>query len=156
LTGLFVPTCWIGLAMTADPPKTNSSPVRWKTDLKAAQKEAQKTDRPMLIVFGAEWCTHCGRFERTTLSDPAMAAAINRDFVPVRLDFDKEQKTAEVMDVEALPCTVVLSPEADLLIRVVGAKPASEFQGVLKQAKVEHTRIRTARIAAASDDGSRN
>jgi len=161
LAGLLVPTSWFRSARSADASKKDETrsadaskkdKVRWKTDLKAAQKEAKETDRPMLIVFGAEWCTHCDRFERTTLAEPAMVAAINRDFIAVRLDFDEEQKTAQVMEVEALPCTVILSPEADLLVRVIGAKPSTEFQRILKQAKVEHTRIRTARIAAARDD----
>lgn len=132
-------------------PKTSKSAVHWKADLKAAQKAAEETGRPMLIVFGAEWCAHCGRFEKSTLGDPQMAGLINREFVPVRLDFDEEQKIAEVMEVEALPCTVILSPEADLLGRVVGAKQPKDFSKALQHAQTEHLRIRHARIASARD-----
>lgn len=141
--------CRFGLARAAEPSKKDV--IRWKADLKSAQKEASKSGRPMLIVFGAEWCAHCGRFEKRTLGDSKMAGIINRDFVPVRLDFDEEQKTAAVMEVEALPCTVILSPEADLLGRVVGAKQPDAFWEALQNAKAEHIRIRHARIATARD-----
>lgn len=146
LSGVVVVVWFAGLAVAAEP-IAKAVPVAWQNDLKAAQKHAVRTGRPMLIVFGADWCTHCGRFEKNTLGNPTMANYINRDFIPVHLDFDKEQEAAEVLEVEALPCTVILSPEADLLGKVVGAKAPKDFWEVLQDAKDEQVRIRQARFA---------
>ena len=149
LAGL-VAAAWLsGAAPAAEPAKKTA--VTWQSDLKAAQKQAVRTGRPMLIVFGADWCTHCGRFEQNTLGNPTMAGYINREFVAVHLDFDKEQKTAEVLEVEALPCTVILSPEADLLGKVVGAKQPKDYWEALQDAKDEQARIRQARFAASGE-----
>ncbi|HEX6986438.1 MAG TPA: thioredoxin family protein [Planctomycetaceae bacterium] len=139
---------WLTAVAPAAEPAAKKSAVTWQSDLKAAQKQAVQTGRPMLIVFGADWCTHCGRFEENTLGNPTMAGYINREFVPVHLDFDKEQKTADILEVEALPCTVILSPEADLLGKVVGAKQPKDFWEALQDAKDEQNRIRQARFAA--------
>lgn len=140
--------------IAADPAKgavapAKKSPVSWQTDLKAAQKLSAKTGRPMLIVFGAEWCTHCHKFEDTTLANPTMAGYINKEFIPVHLDFDQSEETAQVLEVEAIPCTVILSPDADLLGKVVGAKPAKDYWEALQDARDEQLRVRQARIAAA-------
>ncbi len=148
VAGLFT-ISWMGSELAATEPAAAKG-VAWQTDLKAAQKLSVRTGRPMLIVFGADWCTHCGRFERNTLGNPTMAGFINREFVPVHLDFDKQQETAEVLEVQALPCTVILSPEADLLGKVVGAKAPKDYWEVLQDAKDEQSRIRQARFAAAN------
>jgi len=83
------------------------------------------------------------------LGNPTMAEFINKEFIPVHLDFDKEQEAAQVLEVEALPCTVILSPDADLLGRVVGAKQPKDFWEVLQDAKDEQVRISQAKLAAA-------
>lgn len=147
LAGLVAISWMCGQGLSAEP-ATKS--VAWQSDLKAAQKQAVRTGRPMLIVFSADWCTHCGRFEKNTLGNATMAGFINREFVPVHLDFDKQQETAQVLEVEALPCTVILSPEADLLGRVVGAKAPKDYWEALQDAKDEQARIRQARFAAGS------
>lgn len=147
LAGLITISWLCGSGVAADPAPKKPG-VTWKTDLKTAQKESLRTGRPMLIVFGADWCTHCGRFEKNTLNNPTMAGYINREFIPVHLDFDKQQETAEVLEVEALPCTVILSPEADLLGRIVGAKAPKDYWEVLQDAKDEQARIRQARFAS--------
>ena len=153
ITGVLA-SCLTFSASAAEPgPKKPA--VTWQHDLKAAQKLSTKTGRPMLIVFGAEWCTHCHKFEDTTLANPTMAGYINKEFIPVHLDFDRAEETAQVLEVEAIPCTVILSPEADLLGKVVGAKPAKDYWEALQDARDEQLRIRQARIAAASTDTAR-
>jgi thiol-disulfide isomerase/thioredoxin len=149
LAGLAAVTWVCGQALSAEPQAKQAS-VAWQSDLKAAQKQSVRTGRPMLIVFGADWCTHCGKFEKNTLGNSTMAGFINREFVAVHLDFDKQQETAEVLEVEALPCTVILSPEADLLGRVVGAKAPKDYWEALQDAKDEQARIRQARFASGS------
>ena len=57
----------------------------WHKSLKPAHKLAIETDKPLLIVFGASWCHFCHKLERETLADKRMVAAIERDFIPVRL-----------------------------------------------------------------------
>ena len=94
--------------------------LKWSHDLKSAHAISVRTNRPMMVVFGADWCGFCKKMERTTFQDPQMVKYIESNFIPVHLDFDKDKKAAEVLGVKSLPTTVVLSPDVDLLGRYKG------------------------------------
>lgn len=115
--GLLVLGLGVGTNRAAEPAKTG---LKWQPDLRAAHAVAVRENKPMLLVFGAEWCGWCKKLEKTTLSDPQMVEYINRTFVPIHIDVDQQRKVAEILEVESLPCTIVLSPEADLLGRFEG------------------------------------
>jgi len=110
--------------------------LKWHKSLKPAHKLAIETDKPLLIVFGASWCHYCHKLERETLSDKRLVAAIERDFIPVHLDFERDAKVAKILEVERLPCTVILSPQADLLQKTEGY---TDYKGYVKilQASLE-------------------
>jgi thioredoxin-like negative regulator of GroEL len=130
----------------------SAEPVRWHTDFYEAHRVAVSLDRPLLVVFGADWCRHCGRFEKDTLRRSDISAAIDAGFVPVHLDYDRDRRIAEILEVRSLPCTVVLNPEADLLGRVVGYAGADQFHAALRSAMAVQARIRLS-MSAALDRG---
>ncbi len=111
----------VGLCISAGRVALASGPITkaiaWQPSLKAAHKVALEQNKPMLLVFGADWCSWCKKLEKTTLSNPQLAKYINSSFVSVHIDFDEEPKIVQILDVKSLPCTIVLSPDADLLGR---------------------------------------
>jgi len=106
-----------GAAAVAAGPKNG---LKWQQDIFAGHKESVRTGKPMLLVFGADWCVFCKKLEQTTLAEPEMVKYINQNFVPVHLDADRDKKVASILEVKSLPCTVVLSPDADVLGRIEG------------------------------------
>lgn len=128
----------------------SKSKVKWHTNLKEAQKLAVKQNKPILIVFGASWCTFCHKMDAETLSDKRITAAIQQDFIPVHLDFEKDEKIAQILEVEALPCTVILSQDADLLVKAKGYQEVKEFQGTLSSALEKRDEIQQVRGGARS------
>ena len=121
------------------PPK-----IRWHKDLKAAHRVAVRDNKPLLILFSASWCTYCHKLQQETLGEKPMVAYVERNFVPVLLDFEKDSKIAKVLEVESLPCTVVLSPQADLLMRVSGYAKADPFRETLDVALQRQSQIQQA------------
>lgn len=126
-----------GIATYAAPPfslfgsrqeRPKKQDIQWQTDLFAAHKLSQQHNKPMLIVFGAEWCGYCKKMEAQTLTQPEVAGYINAHFIPVHLDADKEERVTKILEIESLPCSVVLSPNADLLGRIDGYVAAETFQ----------------------------
>ena len=135
---------WLGFAgwtpsLSAAP--TAKSKVTWQKDLRAAHDVAVEQKKPLLLVFGASWCTFCHKMHRETFTDRNLAAFIEREFIAVTVDFDKDTKVVETLEVEQLPCTVVLSPEADLLLKFVGFAKAEPYQKKLQQALAKRAEI---------------
>lgn len=132
--GAFVAIGGTTLLRGADPqivPAAHASDIRWQTDLPAAHKKAVAEGKPLLIVFSAEWCGYCKKMERSTLVDAKVSALVQERFVAVHLDMDKHPRVAEALEVRALPSSVILSPEADLLGRSVGFVEAEPYRKVL-------------------------
>ena len=109
--------------------------IKWHQDLETAHKAAMKSNKPVFIVFDASWCTYCRKLEKDTLSDPRMARYLNQAFEPVHLDFDKDREIADTLKVKSIPCTVVLSAEADLLARQVGYSKVPRYHAMLEKAR---------------------
>lgn len=108
--------------------------LKWQTDLKAARKVAAAEDKLLLIVFTAPWCTYCHKLIENTVSHRDLVPFIDRHFVPVQIDFDENPRVAEVLEVDSLPCTVILSPQADLLALRKGYAEVASFRRTLQSA----------------------
>jgi thioredoxin-like negative regulator of GroEL len=136
--GLFTGFCF-NKAFAASPPSRTE--INWQTDLKKAHAESVKLNRPMLLVFGADWCTYCRKMEQTTLKTPLLVSYVNNSFVPVRLDLQKDNDVAKILGVDRVPCTIVLSPRADLLGRLVGCVEWPRYRKALGQVRSLHRQL---------------
>ncbi len=132
-------------------PAPQVEPV-WQPDLSSALALSARSGKPVLVVFGAEWCHYCHKQDDETLSDGGVKKTLAEGFVTVRLDFDKNRAAAEILGVEALPQVVFLAPNADLLGRAAGFHTPAQFGTLLSTATSNHSEAkaaRAARIAAA-------
>lgn len=126
----------------AQPVAASARPaVQWRMDLNAAREDSRKTGRPMLIVFEAEWCPFCRRMEQASFNDLALSRYINDTFIPVRLNIEQNQRTAEILEVESIPCTVALNSKADLLGRVTGYIERNQYQQALNRIQALHQKL---------------
>jgi len=119
-------------AFAADPPPGG---IKWQTNLNVAHRLSRETQKPMLFVFGADWCTWCKKLEKTTLTDRELVAYINANFVPIHIDADRDPRVVEILEADGFPCAVVLSPNADLLGRIKGFKDPAAYRTALSAAK---------------------
>lgn len=108
--------------------------VRGQQALHALLAEAQEAGRPVLVDFFAEWCVACKVLEETTLSDPAVLAAMeDRRLVLVRADvttIDREnQAIMAEYDIFGLPSLVFLDSQGNEIAesRVLGEMSAERF-----------------------------
>lgn len=138
-------SCWLvvicAAMAAADPPQQQSTGLAWQPDLHTAHKVATRDKKPLLLVFGADWCGFCKKLEQTTLEDKALVAYIHANFVPVHLDADKDERVCEILEVSSLPCTVILTPDADLLDKFIGYLDTAGFQRKLVAAQRLHARL---------------
>ncbi len=130
-------------------PASQKSKIHWREDLDAAHEEALKTNKPMLLVFDAEWCSFCKKMDQVTLSDPAIITYVNNTFVPVHLSLEDHYRKAEALEVDRVPATVALTPNADLLGRIVGFVNADTYRESLSRIRVLNQRVLVEKPVAA-------
>lgn len=124
--------------------------VQWRTDLIEAHEESVAQNRPLLIVFDADWCAYCQKMEDSTLSDTSVVSYVNDRFIPLHLDLEEHSRIAEILDVDRIPCTIALSPRADLLGRVVGYVNTVQYRETLARVRALQARV-DRRFAASTD-----
>ncbi|MFO1336713.1 MAG: thioredoxin family protein [Burkholderiaceae bacterium] len=89
-------------------------------DVQRAFDAAAKAQRPVLIIFGANWCKDCRALD-TALKTPANAELIGKEFVVVKVDvgnFDRHLDIAERYGnaiKKGIPAAAVVSPKQELL-----------------------------------------
>jgi thioredoxin-related protein len=127
-----VAVLWAGPALAA------ADPVSGTLDVPVAQHGheaalalAKAEDRFVMVYFWTTWCSNCAFFNREVLSDPAVAAALERDFLLVPLDADHEAELAQKYRVRAVPTTIFLDPGGQPGSVLPGAVPADVFLSVL-------------------------
>ncbi len=96
-------------------------PVHWRAWSEAVLAEAQEQDRPILLSIGYASCHWCHVMAHESFADPAIAAAINADFVAVKVDRE-ERPDLDRLAMDALhalgepggwPLTLFLTPKGE-------------------------------------------
>jgi protein disulfide-isomerase len=109
--------------------------THWETSIDTAKRMAAQSNRFVLIVFSAPWCTACRAMENDVLGDPAVVAALSASYVPAKLNVDYYRGTAGQYGVSILPTTVILAPggRQEVLDVIRGRLPADQFSARLNQ-----------------------
>src|SRR5438045_312581 len=69
-----------------------NSVINWQPWSASVFERAKNEHRLVFIYNRSEWCHWCHKMEDTTLKDPLVIKSINTDYIPVRLDIDKDAK----------------------------------------------------------------
>lgn len=102
-----------------------------------AMQQAQKENKPILILVGAKWCSSCEVMKRDTL-EPMKESGELKGVVVTYIDKDERPELAQqLMKGETLPQIVVFAKEADQWKRLslTGMQTKSRMQELLARAK---------------------
>ncbi len=80
-----------------------SEPAKWWYDYDKGITLAKGNGKKVFINFYADWCGFCRRMDMTTFKNPAVVDYLNKNFVPVKVNVDKEKRVAALYKVESLP-----------------------------------------------------
>lgn len=82
-----------------------------------AVEEAEKTDKPIFLFFGGDWCNACSFLEMNTLSNEKVKE-IARSFVTVKIDPRETQDAVGFKVTNLVPEVVLLSSSQKVLGRM--------------------------------------
>lgn len=100
---------------STDPTKVDPTKVDWHAFDQAAFDLAASTDRPILLALMTAWSPECREMDATTYAEPRIAANIDEDFVPIRVDADRQPRVRERYNMGGFPSTVFLTPDGEIL-----------------------------------------
>ena len=129
LTVLLVAGCGVGAAVPSGPIPP------WRSDIVAAQDEASKAGRPMLLRFTASWCPPCQEMERSVWPTPeAQAALAPVAAIKVDVDDPAAETLARTYGIQGIPALVLVDASGREIARATGFQRLEQVQALVSQA----------------------
>jgi thioredoxin 1 len=91
-----------------------------RSDLERALTAAKSEQKPVLVIFGANWCPDCRALDRA-LTSGKNAELVGREFKVVKVDVGQFDRNLDIAArygnpiKKGIPAAVVLSPQAEVL-----------------------------------------
>jgi len=127
--------------------------ISWRDDYGNALEEARTANRLLWIQFTGPWCPNCTRMERDSFPHPTIVEHARQSFVPLKLQSDVHEQLALHFNLSALPATVLVAPNREVVAVHQGYLGPEEFDAFLREALVRHPEIAAAqRRPTASTD----
>ena len=104
--------------------------IEWHT-YDAGMSRSKFEKKKVFLYFHAEWCTYCRDMDLKTFREPAVIGALNRNFIAIRVDSDREQAAAALFRVKGLPDTWFLSESGAVIGHRPGFIPADQLMKIL-------------------------
>ena len=94
-------------------------PIQWHEWGEEAFAAAQRENKPILLDIGAVWCHWCHVMDRESYENAEVAAIVNREFIPVKVDRDERPDVdsryqlaiSAISGTGGWPLTVFLTPD---------------------------------------------
>ncbi|HEY2953390.1 MAG TPA: thioredoxin family protein [Verrucomicrobiae bacterium] len=121
-------TSWLAFTVTA-------AELTWLTDLPAAQAQAKKEKKLVLMDFtGSDWCGWCIRLNKEVFNTPEFNAYAKANLVLVELDFPRNKPQTDALKkanealqqkygAEGFPTIVVLNSDGKMVWKQGGYMP---------------------------------
>ena len=69
-----------------------STPAGWTDDFEAAQKQAEREGKLLLVDFsGSDWCGWCKKLDKEVFAKPEFLKGVKKDFVLVMIDSPRDK-----------------------------------------------------------------
>jgi thioredoxin-related protein len=129
----------VALALIALPLTSHSTPkaedkgdgIQWMSYAEG-RKRSQAENKKVFLVFNADWCGYCLQMEKETFRNPSVVAYVNRNFVPISVNSDREQAIAAKYNVMGLPSTWFIAENGDRIGNRPGYIAPKEMLSILK------------------------
>jgi thiol:disulfide interchange protein len=120
--------------------------VNWRYSFNQASAESNETNKPLLVVFTADWCPPCKQMKAWVYSNKNVADAIEAGFIPVKVDLTTEglpdQNVAERYEVQSIPTMLTLTPAGTPIGRSVGYLNKEDFLNWLDTSSMRYATLK--------------
>jgi thioredoxin-related protein len=108
-----------------------SDGVRWY-NYEEGKALMQSEGKKGFLSFYADWCKYCKVMETETFANAAVVAYLNRNFIAMKVNSDRESKRAADYGVRGLPSTWFLAANGQRISNRPGLIPPKDMLNILK------------------------
>jgi thiol:disulfide interchange protein len=106
--------------------------IAWQ-DFANGMARGKAENKKIFLHFYAKWCGACKIMETKTFKDPAVIAYINQNFIPIKVDTDRERKTSQIFRVRMLPDNWFIAEDGKPIGHLPGYIAPDQLKGILKK-----------------------
>ena len=88
--------------------------------------------KKIFLHFYAEWCSACKTMAENTFKDPGVVNSLNNNFIPIRVNVDRQKQTSDMYRVKVLPDTWFISENKDIIGHRTGYIAPEQLNKILK------------------------
>jgi uncharacterized protein len=89
--------------------------IQWLDWSKESFEKARAEGKPILLDIKGSWCHWCHVMDDTSYSDPSIVDALNKKFVPIRVDTDKRPDVNRRYNMGGWPTTAFLDSDGKII-----------------------------------------
>ena len=93
---------------------------------------SKSENKKIFLHFYANWCGACRIMENKTFRNATVIAYINENFIPIKVNADREQETSRIFRVRALPDNWFIDEDGKPIGHQPGYIPPKKLTGILK------------------------
>lgn len=109
----------------------SSKGIKWytyKQGIELSKIEGGK----IFLYFYADWCTYCKKMEKETFNDDSVVSYLNDNFIPIKVNSDRDIKTALDFGVKGLPSSWFIEENGERISNLPGFIAADILLNILK------------------------
>jgi thiol:disulfide interchange protein len=99
-------------------------------DYDESLKMARDTQKPIMLMLYADWCSWCKRMFGTTFEDP-WVRYFKDHYIWLKINSDKEKHFFEEFGQRGFPMSVMIGPDGETLKKFSGFKDAQAMRAEL-------------------------
>ena len=108
-----------------------SGDIRWYS-FKEGTTQQEKIRKKVFLHFWAQWCSSCKKMNKNTFTDRSVIAYLNKHFISIKVDSDKDKALAGQFGVRGIPDNWFIAEDSQPLSNLPGYIPPKMFLTVLK------------------------
>nr|CBX27362.1 hypothetical protein N47_H21840 [uncultured Desulfobacterium sp.] len=108
-----------------------SDGIKWHK-YEEGMKSGKNSQKKVFLFFYSDFCRYCKEMESKTFKNTSVIDAVNNNFIPVKVNTDKEQNIAEEYGVRGLPSIFFISEKGEITNKYPGYIPSDMLLIALK------------------------
>lgn len=109
--------------------------LNWEHDYKKALLQAQKEDKMVYLLIGADKCRHCDRFKEETLSNKELIKTMKEDYILLYMSRD-QQKIPYKFELYGAPRHYFLNSKGDIIADGQGSRELEGWYDILDEVEL--------------------